>query len=517
MIFLLFSRKSNTKMFDDHQRAASLLELARFLTQQNDYQESVHLITLTASVLFDADAASIMMVNPSTQETVKTIFKGGKELGAEKYRFVQDVVIGWVMKHRQPFLSADLKSDERFSKDVFEDDIVRAIMCAPLQIHRADLGYILIISESRVGQFDERALRLLEQMAAVCAPFLSNVQRIQEYFDAPLPEAVLLAQYEGLGMLGKSKPFVELLRAIESAARTDVRVLLEGQSGTGKERVARAIHACSGRKCRPFVAVDCGAIPEHLIESELFGHVKGAFTGANYERKGLFEEANGGTLFMDEIANLPYEMQAKLLRVLQEGEIRAIGSNKSKSIEVRIIAASSASLRNMLEEQKFREDLYYRLHVFPVYIPTLNERREDIPLLAGHFLKKFAAEQKKRIESIHPAVLKFMQQRKWPGNIRELENFVERLVTLAAPETKTLHAKILPPEFQKEFKKTADLAEEPAARKSLQESVNDLEEKLIRQALSESGWNQSQAARALHISEYTIRYKIEKLGIVKPE
>ena len=178
-------------MFDDHQKTESLLELARLLTQQNDYQESVHLVTLTASVLFDADAASIMMINPSTQKTIKTIFKGGKELGAEKYRFVQDVVIGWVMKHQQPFLSADLKTDERFSRDVFEDDVVLAIMCVPLQIQRAALGYLLVISESRVGQFDERALKLLEHMAAVCAPFLGNVQQIQEYFNAPLPEPVL--------------------------------------------------------------------------------------------------------------------------------------------------------------------------------------------------------------------------------------------------------------------------------------------------------------------------------------
>lgn len=504
-------------MFDHHQKAESLLELARILTQQNDYKECVHLITLTAAVLFDADAASIMMINPSTQQTVKTIFKGGKELGAEKYRFVQDVVIGWVMKHRQPFLSTDLKADARFNQEAFEDDVVRAIMCVPLQVQRAALGYILVISESRVGQFDESALRLLESLAAVCAPFLSNAQQIQEYFNAPLPEAVLLAQYECLGLLGKSKQFVELLRAVESAARCDVRVLLEGQSGTGKERVARAIHAVSARKSRPFVAIDCGAIPEHLIESELFGHVKGAFTGANYERKGLFEEANGGTLFMDEIANLPYEMQAKLLRVLQEGEIRPVGSNKSKPVEVRIIAASSASLRKMVEQQKFREDLYYRLHVFPVYIPTLNERREDIPLLAGHFLKRFAGEQNKSIESFQPAVVKFMQQRKWPGNIRELENFVERLVTLAAPDTKALTPKILPREFHKEFKKAVQLREEPVARKSLQESVNELEEQLIRQALAESGWNQSQAARALNISEYTMRYKIEKLGIIKPE
>ncbi len=499
------------------QKSETLLELAELLTQQSDYRESVHLITLTAGVLFDADAASIIMINPSTQQTVKTIFRGGKELGGEKHRLVQNLVIGWMMRHEQPFLSVDLKADPRFQEDVFEDDVVRAVMCAPLRMQRAALGYLLVLSESQVGQFDECALKLLQQMAAVCAPFLSNVQHIQEYFEAPLPEEVLLAQYAGLGMLGRSKPFVELLRAIEAAARCDVRVLLEGQSGTGKERVARAVHQGSLRKSRPFVAVDCGAIPDNLIESELFGHVKGAFTGANYERRGLFEEAHGGTLFMDEIANLPYDMQAKLLRVLQEGEIRPVGSNKPKAVDVRIIAASSASLRKMVAQQKFREDLYYRLHVFPIYVPTLNERRQDIPLLADHFLKRFVLQQRKQAASFHPSLVRFMQQRQWSGNIRELENFVERLVTLASPEMRVLHHKILPAEFQREFRKSAKITEEPAPAPSLTERVNALEAQLIRQALAEHDWNQSQAARSLQISEYTIRYKMEKLGIVKPD
>ncbi|MDZ7267614.1 MAG: sigma-54-dependent Fis family transcriptional regulator [candidate division KSB1 bacterium] len=499
------------------QKHETLLELAEILTRQSDYQESVHLISLTAAVLFDADAASIILINPGAPQTVKTIFRGGKDLGEEKHRQVQNLVIGWMRQHEQPFLSTDLKTDPRLPDGLFEDDMERAVMCAPLRMQRVDIGYLFVLNENRQGQFDEYALKLLQQMAAVCAPFLSNVQQIQEYFETPLPEEVLLAQYAGLGMLGRSKPFVELLRAIESAARCDVRVLLEGQSGTGKERVARAIHLGSPRKSRPFVAVDCGAIPANLLESELFGHIKGAFTGANYERRGLFEEAHGGTLFMDEIANLPYDMQAKLLRVLQEGEIRPLGSNKPKTVDVRIIAAASTSLRKMVAQQQFREDLYYRLHVFPIYVPTLNERLQDIPLLANHFLKKFALQQHKQAASFHPALLRFMQQRQWNGNIRELENFVERLVALASPEMRVIQHKLLPAEFKREFKKNATHNREPAPVLSLTEQVNALEAQLIRQALAAHAWNQSQAARALQISEYTIRYKMDKLGIVKPE
>ena len=505
------------RMISESRKSESLFELAKILGQQNDFPEIVRLISSTATALFNAEVASIMMINPSTQETLKTIFKGGKEIAAAPYQYVQNVVVGWAMKHGRAFLSTNLQTDARFDTEAFAGEAVRAAMCVPFVSQSRAIGYLLVLSESSVTAFDETSLQLLENLAAIGTPFLSNVQRIQEYFNAPLPEVALRGQFEPLGLIGKSKSFIELLRAVEAASRCDVRVLLEGQSGTGKERVARAIHALSGRKKFPFVAIDCGAIPEHLIESELFGHARGAFTGANYERKGLIVEAHQGTLFMDEMANLPVEMQAKLLRVLQEGEVRPVGSNKSRSVDVRIIAAASVSLRKLVEQKSFREDLFYRLHVFPIYLPTLNERREDIPLLANHFLKRFAGEQKKQTASFQTALLNFMQQRQWPGNIRELENFVERLVTLAAPEMAGLNQKILPAEFQKEFKKTAPAAPVSPPRQSLQESVNALEAQLIQQALIENDWNQSQAARALGVSEYTIRYKMEKLEITKPE
>jgi Nif-specific regulatory protein len=437
------------------QKSESLFELTAVLGQQTDFQEILRVVSLQAATLFDAEVASLVMINPRTQNTVKTIIKEGKETDRRRYQLAQSNVIGWVSKQKQSFLSADLKTDSRFSAGLFEDAPVRSILCAPLQSEGNSIGYLLVINKSGDGAFDATDLQLLEKMAAITAPFLSNVQKLQEYFHTALPEAALLTKYEPLGLLGKGKSFLELLQAIEAAARCDVRVLLEGQSGTGKERIARAIHQLSGRKDHPFVAIDCGAIPENLIESELFGHAKGAFTGATYERKGLFEEAHRGTLFMDEIANLPYDMQAKLLRVLQEGEIRVVGSNKPRKVEVRIISASSSSLRQLVEQHKFREDLFYRLHVYPIHVPTLNERREDIPLLANHFLKKFAREQQKPAESFHGALLNFMQQRQWSGNVRELENFVERLVTLASPDMAVLNSKILPAEFQKEFKKLA--------------------------------------------------------------
>jgi two-component system NtrC family response regulator len=208
-------------------------------------------------------------------------------------------------------------------------------------------------------------------------------------------------------------------------------------------------------------------------------------------------------------------MQAKLMRVLQEGELRPLGSNKARKIDIRIVAASSASLRQMVDSGRFREDLYYRLHVYPIYVPALDERREDIPLLANHFLKKFAREQKKPMESLHERLLDFMRQRRWEGNIRELENFVERLVPLALPAMTILDDSVLPPDYQKDFKKFNAAPSVQTIRRSLNESLAEHEQQLIRQGLIENEWNQSQAARALKISEPNLRYRMNKLGIVK--
>ncbi|OGU82667.1 MAG: hypothetical protein A2W11_03180 [Ignavibacteria bacterium RBG_16_35_7] len=319
-----------------------------------------------------------------------------------------------------------------------------------------------------------------------------------------------------MGLLGKSEKLIELLQSIDAAARCDVRILLEGESGTGKELVARAVHQLSSRSENKFVAIDCGAIQPNLVESELFGHIKGAFTGAAIDRKGLFEEANGGTLFMDEINNLPVDMQAKLLRVLQDEEIRPVGSNHTRKVNVRIITASSSSIQKLVAENKFREDLFYRLNVYPIYVPPLKERIEDIPLLADHFLKKFSLEQNKEIEGFHEEVLDFIKQRRWAGNIRELENFIERLVTLTTKNQKIIDRKILPLELQKELKKSKkDLPNIPAT-KSLNESLTDYEEELIRTTLKNCNWNQSKAAQILNISEHDIRYKMAKLKIKRP-
>jgi transcriptional regulator with GAF, ATPase, and Fis domain len=494
----------------------SLIELASVLGQQNEFDEILRIVTAHALSLFNANVASIVMINPRTDHTIKTIIRNGRNTEQQHHHFVQTNVIGWVNKNKQPFITNNLKGDNRFSKNLFKATLVKSLMCVPLYSEGIAIGYILVLNENENNIFNQQNLSLLNKFGAVIAPYLSNLQRISEYFEIPLSESVLFAKYENLGLIGKSKKFKEMLKAVEAAARCDVRVLLEGRSGTGKELIAKAIHKLSQRKNHPFIAVDCGAVPEQLMESEFFGHVKGAFTGASHDRTGLFEEANKGTLFLDEISNLPIDMQSKLLRVLQENEIRVIGSNQIVKVDVRVIAASSPPLRDLIDNKEFREDLYYRLHIYPIQVPTLNERREDIPLLANIFLNRFSKEQNKKIESFNLSVIKYLQNRHWEGNIRELENFIERLVTLTPDKKKTIDTKVIPKEYIEEYKRiTTEVSLKPIM-KPLHKSIENYEKELITQALADNNWNQSKAARTLKISERAMRYRMEKLGITKP-
>ena len=505
---------NNNKIYTT--KLESLIDLAQLLGRQNDYEEVLRLVAEKASYLVNSDASLIMMTNPKTRNTIKTIY-AERNVGDVQNHLVHTNICGWVTMNNTSLLSSDIKSDLRFQSKRFEKVKAKSAICVPFKVENIIIGTLLLLKNEDNSPFIEYDLSVIEKFSAVVSPFLHSTQSIAQYFIAPLPQETLLKKYEALGLLGKSKKFIQLLQTIESAARCDVRVLLDGQSGTGKELIAKAIHQYSSRNSQKFVAIDCGAIPPNLIESELFGHIKGAFTGANFSRKGLLEEANGGTFFMDEINNLPMELQAKLLRFLQENEIRPIGSNETCKVDVRIIAASSVSLKHLVEEQKFREDLFYRLYVYPISIPSLNERSEDIPILADYFLRKYSLEQQKKIEMFHEEIIDFLKYHSWSGNIRELENFIERLVTLAQLEMKVIDASILPSEFREEWQEIEAITPKYDTSNSLENNLTEYEKKLIMKVLNECNWNQSEAARRLNISETTIRYKMNKLGISRTE
>jgi PAS domain S-box-containing protein len=306
-------------------------------------------------------------------------------------------------------------------------------------------------------------------------------------------------------LIGKSSVMQEVFRRLRLAAQSDVTVFISGESGTGKELAARAIHALSDRKEHPFIAVNCSAIPETLLESELFGHVKGSFTGAVRDKVGMFQTADGGTLFLDEIGDLSPLIQLKLLRVIQEREIRRVGDEKPVNVNVRLLTATNRDLKSLVEEGEFREDFYYRIHVFEIHLPPLRERREDIPLLIEFFLQELSEQQNKQVTGIARDALQVMMQYSWPGNVRELRNALEHAFVTVDGETISLFD--LPPEMREPEHTTAP--EQPASL-----APEELKEKKqIAEALKQTDGNRTQAAKLLGTSRVTLWKKIKKYAL----
>ena len=318
-------------------------------------------------------------------------------------------------------------------------------------------------------------------------------------------------------IIGVSAAMEKLKETIRTVASTGSTILLQGESGTGKELVARAVHACSPRATEAFVSINCGAFPETLLESELFGYIKGAFTGANQNKRGLFEVADGGTIFLDEISEMTLPMQVKLLRVLQERSVRPVGGTEEIAIDVRVIAATNRDLDRQVSENLFREDLYYRLSVIPIQVPPLRNRREDIPLLVNHFLKKYAPAAGKSIMRVEPHCLDALCHYEWPGNVRQLENTVERAVALEGSEE--LHVE-LPAERPKARAAAAGIAAGGVSTSGalpdgidMEKYVADIERSLLQAALEQSNGVQTKAADALRISYRSFRHLMKKYDL----
>lgn len=318
-------------------------------------------------------------------------------------------------------------------------------------------------------------------------------------------------RYDFHNIIGKSARMQAIFDFITHVGPSRSTVLIYGESGTGKELVARAIHVCSPRADQPFIAVNCGNIPHELLESELFGHVKGAFTGAATTKKGLFEMAHGGSIFLDEIGSIGFEMQAKLLRVLQEREFRRLGGLESIRVDVRIIAATNQDLKLAVNENRFRDDLYYRLNVINITLPQLQERKEDIPLLVHHFIKKYNAENNREINGADEEAMKVLMEHNWPGNVRELENVIERAVVLTSGPTIVQDS--LPKSIFPGPESDGHLAGDFKQEFSLKDEVENYERNLILKALQKSDGNQKKAAQILRTNATTLNEKIKRLHI----
>jgi two-component system response regulator AtoC len=317
---------------------------------------------------------------------------------------------------------------------------------------------------------------------------------------------------DGGEMVGTSEAMAALREHIRKIAATEATVLITGESGTGKELVARSLHRCSGRRAQPFVPVDCAALPESLLESELFGHEKGAFTGASLSRPGLFELAHKGTLFLDEVAELPPPLQAKLLRVLEARQLRRLGGRQLISVDVRLIAATNRDLTKAMEGGTFREDLFYRLNVIPIHVPPLRERRGDIPLLATHFLRSAGQASTAAPRGFTPEALDLLEHYSWPGNVRELKNAVERARALASRDA--IEPEDLPVEVRQPSGEASDRQPPMHSFKAAkQEIVTEFEERSLRELMERTGWNIAQAARASGVHRKTIERKLKRYNL----
>ena len=424
-----------------------------------------------------------------------------------------------VARERAAVLAADTSSGE-LSTESLQGASIRSTIGVPLWQKDDIIGVLQIDNRAAPAMFtsgDVDAAAVLAANASLAVANARLIHRLEVTEEQLERENDFLKKRErarrggAAEVIGQSPAFVELLTQIGKVADTRVSVLIEGETGSGKELVAAALHYRSRRRDRLFVAQNCAALPENLLESELFGHRKGAFTGASEDRRGLFELADGGTLFLDEVTETPLVLQAKLLRVLQEGEVRPVGASLPKHVDVRVVAATNRNLEREVAEGRFREDLYYRLKVFPLRVPPLRERRADIPLLAGHFLEKYSTEIGKPVAGYAQTAMELLMAYDWPGNVRELENEVQRLVIQADPGSFLTEA-WLSTKIRKVESALSD-AGVPKVRGSLKEMMDQVERHVVTEALRQHGNNKTSAAKALGITREGLHKKLKLLGI----
>ena len=392
----------------------------------------------------------------------------------------------------------------------------RSMICVPLKTRRGVIGVLYALNKYDV-EFEHKDLRLLEILSGPIAVSIENARlygEVRQYASSLEKENLRLktecqTRFNMQGIIGSGAAMQQVFALLDKVIDTDTTVLIQGETGTGKELLAKVIHYNGPTKDKRFVAENCGGLSENLLESEIFGHVKGAFTGAITDKKGMFELANGGTVFLDEISDMPYTMQTKLLRVLQEFQIRPVGGSKYQRVEFRLISSTNRDLLKEVKKGKFRKDLFYRIQVFPIVIPPLRERKEDIPLLAAHFLEKFALKLNRPVARLTPGALEILMRFDWPGNVRELENEIERALTLAGDDREIAEAYLS--ERVRQSAEYDGLSGAPPA--TIQEATARVERKMVEDALRQSGGNRSQAARVLGLTRQGLLNKIRRYEI----
>ena len=480
----------------------------------SDYKDIHSLLTQileSAARLSDAEASSLLLMNKQKNELYFEVALGEKGGEVKKYTVKPgEGIVGWVAQNNKSLVVNDAENDKRHLSNIGKEInyVSKTILAVPMRINDECIGVLELInkkdgSSNAIINFTQEDIEWLEIFANQAALAIINAKNMENAHSEIklLQDKITSDQYHTI--ITKSPAVLEKLDIIDRVAKTDSSVLLLGESGVGKELFAEQVHLRSMRASSAFVRVNCAALPEGLLESELFGHVKGAFTNAVAERQGRFETANSGTIFLDEIGDLPLALQAKILRVIQEKKFEKVGSDETVNVNVRIVAATNKDLEHLVNIGEFRQDLYYRLNVFPIYIPPLRQRPEDIIELANYFLSNFMRETKKQFSGFSQGAVDSMLSYSWPGNVRELQNCIERACVIGKD------SKIGAEDI---FLKKSSLEGDEIPR-DLKTAINVFKSNFIKKVLEENNWNQTESAKALAIQRTYLSRLIKELQI----
>ncbi len=490
--------------------SGALLEATKVINRSLNLRETLQAVAQQAAGVMRAEAASVLLMDDRRQKLVFKAAFGCKADQLIDQEFDATLgIAGKAVRARQSCLVNRCEAEESFFKG-FDSQLqfsTRNMISSPMIYQDKVVGVIEVLNSIGRDSFDKQDIELLEIFANLAAIGTVNAERYEGL--KRQNESLRLAENGREDIIGSRTSLKGVMELVAKVAHTAATVLILGETGTGKELIAKTIHQQSPRAEAPFVAINCGALPEGLLESELFGHEKGSFTGAVEQRLGRFELAEGGTIFLDEVGELSPAIQVKLLRVLQEHEFVRVGGTKTIVADVRVIAATNRDLQKMMSEGSFREDLYYRLNVFPIHLPPLRHRREDIPELVKYQVREVAAELKVPVCNVSATAMAMMSAYHWPGNIRELQNVIERAVLLSNGQE--IDEKHLPKEI------TGGNASSAVAEKAGEGPMTlpEQEKMLILRSLDKNKWNQSKAARELGITRDHLRYRIKKYRLQK--
>ena len=511
------AREAEREVRQERDRTQLLLDINNALVSHLDLHELVKVISLNLRQVLHHDSFSLALYDDESGHMFARALDSASQPIAEGIKYAPEgTVSGMAFVTGRP-VYLPRPDPERFPSPVskqFFDTGMKSLYCVPVSVHGRKLGVITFASslENAWIEDEQELFQEITKQVAIAAANALAVRDLESLKNKLAQEKLYLedeirSEFNFEEIIGQSAALREVLRLVETVAASDSTVLLLGETGTGKELIARAVHEHSRRKSRTFVKLNCAAIPTGLLESELFGHEKGAFTGAIAQKIGRLELADQGTLFLDEVGDIPVEIQPKLLRALQEREFERLGSTHTKKVNVRLVAATNRDLEKMIADREFRSDLYYRLNVFPIRIPPLRERPEDIPLLVRYFAEKFARQMQKPVESIPADSMNRLQMWHWPGNVRELENLIERAVILT-----TGKALQVPLSDMKPPANAVPLPSVPAS--TLESTERDLIVKVLRDTRGILAGPNGAASR-LGLKRTTLQYKIKKLGITR--